>query len=88
MIEVDPRVVIAGRQRDVTSQRCTTHTHTHTIDCNHTMCIYTETHAEVQHIVLVSPELSQHYWSWCCVSEVIAGSMAAAAGSGPFPRRC
>lgn len=28
-----------------------------------------------------SPELSQHYWSWCCVSEVIAGSMAAAAAA-------
>lgn len=29
-----------------------------------------------------SPELSQHYRSWCCVSEMIAGSNAVTAGTG------
>lgn len=63
------------------SQRCTTHT----ADCNRAH-LSTHIHTHMQHYSALcpfSPELSQHYWSWCCVSEVIAGSMAAGIGFSP-----
>lgn len=67
LIEVDPRVCyscLTRRRQNKDHTRLTAHTHT-------------------QHYSTICPflkPLSQHYWSRCCVSEVMASS--AAAGSG------
>lgn len=71
LIEVDPRVCYScltrrRQNKDVQHTRLTAHTHTHTQHYS-TMCPFLQ-------------PLSQHYWSRCCVSEVMASS--AAAGSG------
>lgn len=54
-------------------------THSRATVITYTYCKHTQACSRTVHCAF-SPELSQHYWSWCCVSKVIAGSMAAGIG--------